>query len=70
MVRGRILIIISSKEVGQITSVTEMNGDCLNNIRCEASRKFRNNEAKYLKDKINEFATNGKTINTQTCTEE
>jgi hypothetical protein len=54
----------------RLQNLNEINEDCLNNIRCEASRNFRNNEANYLKDKINEFATNGKTINTQTCTEE
>jgi hypothetical protein len=37
---------------------SEINGDNLNYIRCEASRHFRNKNRKYLKDKINELATN------------
>jgi hypothetical protein len=34
-----------------------MNGDNLNNIRCEDSRHFRNKRGKYLKNKIHELAT-------------
>jgi hypothetical protein len=30
------------------------------NIKCEASRHFRNNMREYLKHKINELATNSK----------
>jgi hypothetical protein len=41
----------------------EINGDNLNNIRREASRYFRNKDRKYLKDKINELATNSKNKN-------
>jgi hypothetical protein len=41
---------------------SEINGDNLNNVRCEASRYFRNKKREYLKDKINEFATNSKNI--------
>jgi hypothetical protein len=37
---------------------SEINGDNLNNIRCEASRYFRNKMREYLKDKINELAMN------------
>jgi hypothetical protein len=33
------------------------------NIRCEASRQFRNKKRKYLKDKINELTTNSKNKN-------
>jgi hypothetical protein len=40
-----------------------MNGDNLNNVRSEASRYFRNKEGKYLKNKINELATNSKNKN-------
>jgi glucan phosphorylase len=36
-----------------------INGDNLN-VRREASRHFRNRNRKYLKDKINELATNSK----------
>jgi hypothetical protein len=42
---------------------SEINGDNLNNIRCEASRHFRNKKREYLKDKINELATNSKNKN-------
>jgi hypothetical protein len=39
---------------------SEINGDNLNNVRREASRHFRNKKREYLKDKINELATNSK----------
>jgi hypothetical protein len=32
-------------------------------VRCEASRYFRNKKREYLKDKINELATNSKNKN-------
>jgi hypothetical protein len=38
---------------------SEINWDNLNNVRCEASRCFRNEKREYLKNKINELATNG-----------
>jgi hypothetical protein len=41
-----------------------VNGDNLNNITCEATRRFRNKKREYLKDKINELATNCKNKNT------
>jgi hypothetical protein len=41
---------------------SEVNGDNLNNER-EASRHFRNKKREYLKDKINELATNSKNKN-------
>jgi hypothetical protein len=37
--------------------------DSLNNISCGASRHFRDKKKEYLKDKINEFATNSKDKN-------
>jgi hypothetical protein len=37
----------------------------LNNVRHEASRYFRNKKRKYLKEKINELATNSKKKNTR-----
>jgi hypothetical protein len=40
-----------------------MNGDNLNNVRCKASRHFRNTSRDYLKDKINELATVSKNKN-------
>jgi preprotein translocase subunit Sec63 len=42
---------------------SEINGDNLNNRRREASRHFRNKKTEYLKDKINDFATNSKNKN-------
>jgi hypothetical protein len=39
---------------------SKINGDNLNNVRREASRYFRNTKREYLKDKINELATNSK----------
>jgi hypothetical protein len=41
----------------------EINWDNLNNVRHEASRHFRNKKREYLKDKINELATNSKNKN-------
>jgi hypothetical protein len=40
-----------------------MNVHNLNNIKCEASRHFRNKKREYLKDKINELAINSKNKN-------
>jgi hypothetical protein len=40
-----------------------INGDNLNNVRREASRYFRNKKREYLKEKINELATNSKNKN-------
>ena len=34
-----------------------------NNVRCEASRHFRNKKKEYLKAKIDEFETNSKIKN-------
>jgi hypothetical protein len=42
---------------------SEINGDNLNNVRCEASRHFRNKRREYLRDKINGLATNSKNNN-------
>jgi hypothetical protein len=42
---------------------SEINGDNLNNVRHEASRHFRNRKRNYLKNKINELATNNKNKN-------
>jgi predicted metallo-beta-lactamase superfamily hydrolase len=43
----------------------KINGDNLNNIRCEASRHFRNKKREYLKNKINQLATNSKNKNSR-----
>jgi hypothetical protein len=42
---------------------SEINGNNLKNIRREASRHFRNKKMEYLKDKINEVASNNKNKN-------
>jgi hypothetical protein len=42
---------------------SEINGDNLNKVTCEASRYFRNKKRKHLKDKINGLATNSKNKN-------
>jgi hypothetical protein len=42
---------------------SEINGDNMNNVRHEISRYFRNKKREYLKDKINELATNSKNKN-------
>jgi hypothetical protein len=39
---------------------SKINGDNLNNIRREASKHFRNKMQQYLKEKINDLATNSK----------
>jgi hypothetical protein len=42
---------------------SEINGINLNNVRCEARRYFRNKKREYVRDKINELATNSKNKN-------
>jgi hypothetical protein len=42
---------------------SEVNEDNLRNVRREASRHFRNNRRKYLKDKIDEIELNSKNKN-------
>jgi hypothetical protein len=44
---------------------SEINGDNVNNISCEASRYCRNKKREYLKYKINELATNSKNKNSR-----
>ena len=41
----------------------QSNVDNLNNVRCEASRHFRNKNNEYLKANIDELETNSKTKN-------
>jgi mRNA-degrading endonuclease RelE of RelBE toxin-antitoxin system len=38
--------------------VSETNGGNLNNVTCKAIRQFRNKKREYLRDKINELASN------------
>jgi hypothetical protein len=42
---------------------SEVNGDNSNNISRETSRKFRNKKREYLKNKIDELATNSRNKN-------
>jgi hypothetical protein len=42
---------------------SQINGDNLQNSRCENSRTFRKKKTEYLKDKINELETNNKNKN-------
>jgi hypothetical protein len=42
---------------------SHINGDNLQNLRCETSRTFRNKKREYLRDKINELETNNKNKN-------
>jgi hypothetical protein len=42
---------------------SQINGDNLQNLRCETSRIFRNKKREYLKDKINELEINNKNKN-------
>jgi hypothetical protein len=46
---------------------SKINGDNMNNIRCEAIRHFRNKKREYLKGKINELI---RTRTLETCIEE
>jgi hypothetical protein len=43
---------------------SQVNGDNLNNIRHEASSHFRIKKREYVKDKIDDLATNSKNKNT------
>jgi hypothetical protein len=49
---------------------SKLNGVNLNKIRYEANRYLRNKKREYLKDKINEFATNSKNKTLETCIDE
>jgi hypothetical protein len=44
-------------------NTSEVNGENMNNARSETSRHFRDKKRKYLKDKINELATNSQNKN-------
>jgi hypothetical protein len=48
---------------------SEINVDNLNNIRRETSRHFRNKKREYLKDKIDELATNNEKRTPESCIE-
>jgi hypothetical protein len=63
MVRWRMLKIKRSTKLQWLQDPSEINGDNLNNVRCEASRYIRNKKREYLKDIVNELATNRKNKN-------
>jgi hypothetical protein len=42
---------------------SQINGDNLQNFRCETNRIFRNKKREYLKGKINDLETNNKNKN-------
>jgi hypothetical protein len=48
-----------------LQDASKIHGDNLNNVRCEASRHFRNKKRESLKDKTNELAMNSKNKNTR-----
>jgi hypothetical protein len=58
-------IIRSNKqsEFQRLQDPNEISGDNLNNVRCETCRHFRTKKKEYLKDKINDLATNSKNKN-------
>jgi hypothetical protein len=47
-------------QLGQIDKLVSVSGDNLNNIKLQASRQIKNEKGEFLKDKINELATNSK----------
>jgi hypothetical protein len=46
-----------------LQNANQNNGDNMHNIRCEASRHFRNKKKEYLKAKINELEKNSRNKN-------
>jgi hypothetical protein len=54
---------VKLQELASTLDSSKMNRNNPNNLACEASRQFRKNEKEYLKDKINELATNSKNKN-------
>jgi hypothetical protein len=52
-----------NKAIAVVTIAKQNDGDNLKNIRCEASRHFRNKRRKYMKDIINELAISSKSKN-------
>jgi hypothetical protein len=58
--------IIRSKETSKLQwfrDPSDINSDNLNNLRCEASRRFRNKKREYLKYKLNYLPWNCKENN-------
>jgi hypothetical protein len=46
-----------------LQNTSQINGDNLQNLRCETNRTFRNKKREYMKGKINELETNNKNKN-------
>jgi hypothetical protein len=60
---GNFEINIADVALRWLQDPSEISANNLNTIRCETSRNFRNNKMEYLKDKIDELATNSKNKN-------
>jgi hypothetical protein len=54
---------MSNLAINRLQDPIEINGDTVNNVRCEASRYFRNKKRENMKDEINELSTNSKNKN-------
>jgi hypothetical protein len=52
-----------------VQDLSQSNVDNLNNVRCEATRYFRNKKKEYLKAKVKELETNRlvRTVSIRTC---
>jgi hypothetical protein len=53
-------VLLDHSKFQWLQDTSEINGDNLNNVRCEARRHFKNKKREYPKDKINELAMNSK----------
>jgi hypothetical protein len=54
---------METSQTAVVKDPSEINGDNLSNIRRETSRHYRNKKREYMKDKIEELATNIKNKN-------
>jgi hypothetical protein len=61
--QGHLNEIIISQRLQWLQDPSKINGDNLINIKRETSRQFRNKKREYLKDNIDEPATNSKNKN-------
>jgi uncharacterized protein YaaR (DUF327 family) len=43
-----------------LQDASEINGDNMSNVRCEANRHFKSKKREHLKEKVNELATHSK----------
>jgi hypothetical protein len=73
VVRTKDVKIIKSRKQAKLQWLqdpSKINEDNLNSLKREAIRNFRNKKREYLKDIINELATNVKTRTSETCVED